>query len=257
MYQNDMEQLKALEDARKKTEPKSNPSEWTNYKRGDSNFDLDRRDKPIVKPLRKPHGVGNQVQLPPSPSSRPPVSVRPIPMEYSPQNNYIPHAQAQWQQQQLLGYGSSPNVTFNQFQQKNMANAAMYGQYQRNQILSPKTVSPPPPPSTSACAGDSNSILCQREQEFQSMATVFILQDKKTWIEKAGPGLVRFVFDSRPFAFRLVIRPGTSEEFECKLKPRIRTKGPRTYIVHAAAVCVYIDFVTHTLSFCFRSVVSL
>jgi len=65
------------------------------------------------------------------------------------------------------------------------------------------------------------------------MATVFILQDK-TWIER-GHGLVRFVFDLRTFALRLVIRPGTPEEFECKLRPRIRSKGPRAYVVRAQA----------------------
>ena len=70
------------------------------------------------------------------------------------------------------------------------------------------------------------------------MATVFILQDK-TWIER-GHGLVRFVFDLRTFALRLVIRPGTPEEFECKLRPRIRSKGPRAYVVRAQAVCAYI-----------------
>jgi len=65
------------------------------------------------------------------------------------------------------------------------------------------------------------------------MATVFILQDK-TWIER-GSGLVRFVFDLRTFALRLVIRPGTPDEFECKLRPRIRSKGPRAYVVRAQA----------------------
>lgn len=65
------------------------------------------------------------------------------------------------------------------------------------------------------------------------MATVFILQDK-TWIER-GSGLVRFVFDLRTFALRLVIRPGTADEFECKLRPRIRSKGPRAFVVRAQA----------------------
>eukprot|EP01083_Nonionella_stella_P010957 31152_1 len=72
-----------------------------------------------------------------------------------------------------------------------------------------------------------------QQESFQSMATVFILQDK-TWIER-GSGLVRFVFDLRTFALRLVIRPGTPDEFECKLRPRIRSKGPRAYVVRAQA----------------------
>eukprot|EP00485_Elphidium_margaritaceum_P002719 CAMPEP_0202696800 /NCGR_PEP_ID=MMETSP1385-20130828/10124_1 /ASSEMBLY_ACC=CAM_ASM_000861 /TAXON_ID=933848 /ORGANISM="Elphidium margaritaceum" /LENGTH=433 /DNA_ID=CAMNT_0049353089 /DNA_START=298 /DNA_END=1599 /DNA_ORIENTATION=+ len=72
-----------------------------------------------------------------------------------------------------------------------------------------------------------------QQESFQSMATVFILQEK-TWIER-GSGLVRFVFDLRTFALRLVIRPGTPDEFECKLRPRIRSKGPRAYVVRAQA----------------------
>eukprot|EP01084_Bolivina_argentea_P307877 532215_1 len=72
-----------------------------------------------------------------------------------------------------------------------------------------------------------------QQESFQSMATVFILQDK-TWIER-GSGLVRFIFDIRTFALRLVIRPGTPDEFECKLRPRVRSKGPRAYVVNAQA----------------------
>jgi len=72
-----------------------------------------------------------------------------------------------------------------------------------------------------------------QQESFQSLATVFILQEK-TWIER-GHGLVRFVFDLRTFALRLVIRPETPEEFECKLRPRIRSKGPRAYVVRAQA----------------------
>ena len=69
------------------------------------------------------------------------------------------------------------------------------------------------------------------------MATVFILQDK-TWIER-GNGLVRFIFDLNTFALKLVIRPGTPDEYECKLRPRIRSKGPRAYVVRAQNVsCV-------------------
>lgn len=72
-----------------------------------------------------------------------------------------------------------------------------------------------------------------QQEAFQSMATVFILENK-TWIER-GSGLVRFVFDLRTFALRLVIRPGRPDEFECKLRPRIRSKGPRAYVVRAQA----------------------
>ena len=229
MYQNDMDQVKALEDARKKAaimkynkfrlpEPKSNPSKWTDYKKltgKDSNFDLDRGDKPMLKPMNKPRrnvankqvssappnvnamnglngaasqrtaaqngvpsprnkpkqkpkGFGNsqhngvhgkQGQLPPPPNSSPPanaMNVRPVQMGYSPQNNYGYNPQAQWQQQQQqpLGYGSSPNLNYNQFQQNNMGNAAMYaqqqqppqGQYRPNQMQPfPNQYHPPPP----------------------------------------------------------------------------------------------------------------
>ena len=73
-----------------------------------------------------------------------------------------------------------------------------------------------------------------KQESFQSMATVFILENK-TWIER-GSGAVRFVFDLSTFALRLIIRPGTSNQLECKLRPRIRSKGPRAYVVRAQAV---------------------
>lgn len=72
-----------------------------------------------------------------------------------------------------------------------------------------------------------------KQESFQSMATVFILENK-TWIER-GSGAVRFEFDLNTFALRLIIRPGTSQQFECKLRPRIRSKGPRAYVVRAQA----------------------
>ena len=70
-------------------------------------------------------------------------------------------------------------------------------------------------------------------ESFQSIASVFILKDK-AWVDK-GSGLVRFVFDLRTFQLRLVIRAGTPDEFECKLRPRIRAKGPRAYVVRVQA----------------------
>ena len=72
-----------------------------------------------------------------------------------------------------------------------------------------------------------------QQESFQSLATIFILQNK-TWIER-GSGSVRFVFDFQTFALKLLIRPGTADEFECKLRPRIRSKGPRAYVVRAQA----------------------
>ena len=123
---------------------------------------------PRNKPKQKPKGFGNsqhdgvhgkQGPLPPPPNSSPPanaMNVRPVQMGYSPQNNYGYNPQAQWQQQQQqpLGYGSSPNLNYNQFQQNNMGNAAMYaqqqqppqGQYRPNQMQPfPNQYHPPPP----------------------------------------------------------------------------------------------------------------
>ena len=73
----------------------------------------------------------------------------------------------------------------------------------------------------------------RREESFQSQATVFILKDK-TWREQSQ-GLVQFVFDLNTYALRLIIAPGTTDEMDRRLRPRIRSKGPRAYVVRAQA----------------------
>mmetsp|Transcript_2079 Transcript_2079/g.2592 ORF Transcript_2079/g.2592 Transcript_2079/m.2592 type:complete len:345 (-) Transcript_2079:40-1074(-) len=70
-----------------------------------------------------------------------------------------------------------------------------------------------------------------QHESFQSHATVFLLNNK-TWIER-GSGIVQFVFDLKTYALRLVIEPGTKNQYDCKLRPRIRSKGPRAYVVRA------------------------
>ena len=71
------------------------------------------------------------------------------------------------------------------------------------------------------------------EESFQSQATIFILKDK-TWREQSQ-GLVQFVFDLNTYALRLIISPGQPDEMDRRLRPRIRSKGPRAYVVRAQA----------------------
>ena len=73
----------------------------------------------------------------------------------------------------------------------------------------------------------------RHEESFKSQATVFILKDK-TWREQSQ-GLVQFVFDLNTYALRLIISPGTKDEMDRRLRPRIRSKGPRAYVVRAQA----------------------
>ena len=95
---------------------------------------------PASKPLPASNGVhGN---LPPPPNSQPPANAQPMngrvgsgSMAYQqPMVNYGANPAAQWQNQQALGYGSNPNLSYNQAfaQQGNMGNA-MYGQQQQQQ----------------------------------------------------------------------------------------------------------------------------
>ena len=55
------------------------------------------------------------------------------------------------------------------------------------------------------------------------------VKNNKIWAEFAL-GLVRFVYDLRTLELRMVIQPGTPDEFNRKLKPSILSKGPRAYV---------------------------
>ena len=71
----------------------------------------------------------------------------------------------------------------------------------------------------------------KRQESFEAIASVFLLEET-VWNEK-GFGFVRFVFDLKTYALRLIIGPGTPDKFECKLGPRVRSKGPRAYVVRS------------------------
>eukprot|EP01084_Bolivina_argentea_P277140 473056_1 len=72
-----------------------------------------------------------------------------------------------------------------------------------------------------------------QRKSFQSNAIIFIYQNK-TWMDRDS-GLVRFILDELIFEIHLIIQPDTTDEFEYKLTPRIRSKGPLQYIVRAKA----------------------
>src|SRR5690606_11467925 len=40
-------------------------------------------------------------------------------------------------------------------------------------------------------------------------------------------------FDLKTYALILINNPNTKNEFSCRLKPRIRSKGPRAYVIRA------------------------
>eukprot|EP01084_Bolivina_argentea_P075752 137290_1 len=67
------------------------------------------------------------------------------------------------------------------------------------------------------------------EIPFEAMATVFLFK-KKLWVENTS-GLVRFIGDAISGKTRLILKPDTSDQFECILQPAIRSKGPRAYVV--------------------------
>ena len=70
-----------------------------------------------------------------------------------------------------------------------------------------------------------------REQSFSARATVFILENR-TWRVKLE-GIVEFVVDLNTYVLRLITSPGTTDETDLRLRPRIRSKGPRAYVVRA------------------------
>merc|ERR1719242_636991 len=161
-------------------DPKANPTKWTNKKFKDNNFaipdekpmmkPMSQRQrmapskqipigpkpggpKPVVKTRSTPNKQlpkqkGNQ--LPGPPSGPPPNNALPVngrvgngSMGFQqPMLNYGNNPQAQWQSQnqQALGYGSNPNLSYNQaFAQQGNVNQGLYqqpqqGQYRPNQM---------------------------------------------------------------------------------------------------------------------------
>ncbi|ETO13480.1 hypothetical protein RFI_23888 [Reticulomyxa filosa] len=67
--------------------------------------------------------------------------------------------------------------------------------------------------------------------EFQARATVFLLENRE-WKER-GNGLIKFVFNVKTQTLVLINSPTTKKEFTCRLKPKIRSKGPRAYVIRA------------------------
>ena len=73
----------------------------------------------------------------------------------------------------------------------------------------------------------------RREDSFSAAAEVFILENR-LWKEESQ-GLIEFVFDLDTYSLRLITSPGAVGEIDRRLRPRIRSKGPRAYVVRAQA----------------------
>merc|ERR1719419_692283 len=163
MYQDDMNQVKALQEARKKAAilkynkfklpAVTNSNKWTNNRRfTDQSTFVVPDDKPMLAPRTRPSRnapnkqhkqlppnkqskgspkvkVNGHGTVPPPPNSVPPANAPPMnrvggSLGFQPMNNYGANPAAAWQQQQALGYGSNPNLTYNQAMQSTVGNAA-------------------------------------------------------------------------------------------------------------------------------------
>merc|ERR1719203_347482 len=165
-------------------DPKANPTKWTNKKFKDKFAIPDEKPmmKPMSQRQRmagpskqvptgpKPGGPKPAVktrstpskqlptkqknQLPGPPSGPPPNNALPVngrvgngSMGFQPVMNYGNNPQAQWQNQnqQALGYGSNPNLSYNQaFAQQGNVNQGMYQQAQQQGQFRPNQMQPVP-----------------------------------------------------------------------------------------------------------------
>ena len=73
----------------------------------------------------------------------------------------------------------------------------------------------------------------RREELFSAPATVYILENGE-WRTKFE-GIVEFVIDLNTHSLRLITSPGTVDEMDHRLRPRIQSNGLRGYVVRSQA----------------------